>query len=94
MEKEKVELSKKIDEFLNKYALIRQNFDPIYEDSANRFLGKDASDFYIAARVLEKSGKPEKMFSNWNDICYNTALDPIEGFDLHETLKRKINFFS
>lgn len=89
MKVEMFKLSKEIKAFIAKYAKIKADYDPEYEDEEDRFNGPDSAMMELAAKQLEKGEIPIRVHSDWGSGCYNMFLDQ-DGFKVHEDLVSRI----
>lgn len=89
MKSEMLQLSKEIDAFIAKYAKIKADFDPEFDDEEERFNGPDASMMEAAAKQLADGQIPLRVHSDWGSGCYDTRVDS-EGFKAHEDLVARI----
>ena len=89
MKSEMLLLSKEIDAFIAKYAKIKADFDPEFDDEEDRFNGPDASMMEAAAKQLADGQIPLRVHSDWGSGCYDTRVDS-EGFKTHEDLVARI----
>jgi hypothetical protein len=72
---DRVELSQRIFDFLDKHAKTAAAYDPETDDPSERFNGPDSSMLYAAA-VRIKEGSPYQMpFSTWGSGCYAPVHD-------------------
>lgn len=72
---ERLELARKIHDFLNKHAKIAAAFDPKYDDPSERFNGPDSSMLYAAADCLKADTLFQMPFSSWGSGCYQPVHD-------------------
>lgn len=93
MKEQALQLAIEIHAFIAKYAKIKADYDPDYEDEEDRFNGPDSSGMEVAAKSLEKGLVPSHPASSWASGCYKMNLDQGEGFKIHEDLSERINFF-
>ena len=89
MKSEMLQLSKEINAFIAKYAKIKADFDPEFDDEEERFNGPDASMMEAAAKQLADGQIPLRVHSDWGSGCYDTRVDN-EGFKTHEDLVARI----
>ncbi len=86
------ELADKIYNFLNKYAGIRPNWNPEYDDEDDKFTSPDASELKCCADMLKNGLKPLKCFSEWGSGGYIPYTSK-EGREEHDNLVKEINKF-
>lgn len=89
MKSEMLQLSKEIQAFIAKYAKIKADFDPEFDDEEDRFNGPDSTEMDIAAKQLANGQIPRRVRSDWYQGCYDTRVDS-EGFKTHEDLVARI----
>lgn len=89
MKTEKLQLAKEIKAFVEKYAKIRADFDPEWDEEEDRFNGPDSAMMAAAAEQLENGEKPLRVHSDWHSGCYKTNLDD-KGFAMHQSLVERI----
>lgn len=89
MKSEMLQLSKEIKAFIAKYAKIKADFDPEWDDEDERFNGPDSAMMAVAAEQLANGQKPIRVHSGWSSGCYEMYLDS-EGFKIHENLVDRI----
>lgn len=83
------ELSKRIYKFLDKFAGIRPDYDPEYDDEEDKFTSPDASMLKYCADLLSKELKPTRCFSEWSSGGYN-PFSSKEGREEHDYLVSEV----
>ena len=89
MKTEMMLLSLEINDFIAKYAKIKADYDPEYEDEEDRFNGPDSSMMEFAAKQLAKGEIPIRVHSDWASGCYKMFVDD-NGLKTHEDLVSRI----
>ena len=84
-----IALSKKIYNFLDKYAGVKPDFDPIYDEDYEKYTSPDASQMKDCADVLSVGLKPEKCWSEWSSGGYKPYSSK-EGQTEHDYLLKQI----
>lgn len=85
------ELSKQLFTFLEKFAEVRPDYDPEYEDKDEKFTSPDASILFAAATLLNEQGvlpHDFSLFSSWGSGGYKPYDDTI-GQATHAALVNK-----
>lgn len=83
-----VELSKRIIEFVNKYANIAPDYDGEYFDE--KYTGPDVYQLLDCAELLTQGIKPLMCHSDWGSGCYAPYTSK-EGQLLHDELVNEIH---
>lgn len=76
--------------FIDKYAGIRPDYDPEYDDEEDKFTSPDASILKYCADIINKGFKPENCWSSWGSGGY-TPYTSKEGKTEHDYLVSEIN---
>jgi hypothetical protein len=72
---DRLELAKKIHDFLDAHAKTAAAFDPEYDDPSERFNGPDSAMLYAAAERLKADVPFQMPFSSWGSGCYQPLHD-------------------
>lgn len=83
------ELPDRIYKFLDKYAGIKPDFDPEYDDEEDKYTSPDASQLRYCADMLKVGKKPSRCFSEWSGGGYRPHSSK-EGRDEHDKLVKEI----
>lgn len=83
-------LADDIREFLDDHAKVRPDYDPEFEEPAERFTSPDASELLAAARIIEKGNElPSMPWSSWGSGGY-APYDDKEAKARHDELLDRI----
>jgi hypothetical protein len=82
-------LSDRIYKFIDKYAGIKPDFDPEYDDEDDKFTSPDASQMKYCADMLSKGLKPTQCWSEWGSGGYKPYISK-EGREEHDFLVKEI----
>lgn len=85
-----VELSQRIYKFIDKYACIRPDFDPKYDDENEKYTSPDASFMKYCADILKKGEKPTDIWSDYGSGGYR-PMNSEKGRKEHDYLVAEIN---
>lgn len=83
------ELAQKIYIFLDKYAGIRPDFEPEYEDDEDKYASPDASQMRYCADMLSKGEIPSQCWSEWSGGGYKPYSSK-EGQEEHDQLVKEV----
>lgn len=84
------QLAKRIYSFLEKYAGIRPDFDPQYEEDYEKYTSPDASMLRYCADMLNQEKIPQQRpFSQWSSGGYKPYTSK-EGKEEHDYLVKEI----
>lgn len=83
------DLSNRIYLFLDKYAGIRPDWDPKYDDDEDKYTSPDASQMKYCADMISKGLKPEQCWSEWSGGGYKPYSSK-EGREEHDFLIKEI----
>lgn len=83
------QLAKRIYIFLEKYAGIRPDFNPEYDEDYEKYTSPDASMMRYCADMLNEEKKPERCFSEWGSGGYEPYTSK-EGKEEHDYLVKEI----
>lgn len=72
---DRLELAKKIHDFLEAHAKTAAAFNPEHDDPSERFNGPDSSMLYAAAERLKADAPFPMPFSTWGSGCYKPVHD-------------------
>jgi hypothetical protein len=81
------QLSERIYKFIEKYASIRPDYDPEYDD--DKYTSPDASIMKYCADMLSKGLKPDQCHSSWESGGYKPYSSK-DGREEHDYLVKKI----
>jgi hypothetical protein len=84
-----IELSKRIYNFLDKYASIRPDYDPEHDDESEKYTSPDASDLRYCADLLKNEDKPTFIWSEWSSGGYK-PYNSKEGRIEHDSIISEI----
>jgi len=79
------ELSKRIMEFIAKYAKISPNFNKDDDDDDDKYTGPDPYQLVYCAEQLKNGLYPTRCFSEWSSGCYKN-ISSKDGFDEHQKI--------
>jgi hypothetical protein len=83
------ELAERIYKFLNKYAGIRPDWDPEFDDEDDKYTSPDASQMKYCADMLSRELKPLQCWSEWSSGGYKPYSSK-EGRAEHNYLVKEI----
>lgn len=84
-----IELSQRIDKFIEEYAGIRPDYDPDYDDDDEKYTSPDASEMLKCSMMLKNNMKPDYCFSQWSSggyVPYTSVVGELE----HDAIKTEI----
>ena len=82
-----IELSKRIIDFVEKYAKLSPNYDECFDE---RYTGPDVYQLLDCAELLSQHIIPRKCNSDWDSGCYGPYTSK-DGKELHDSLVNEIN---
>ena len=83
------ELSKRIRIFVDKYAVVRPDWNKDFDDIADKYTSPDASQMLYCADMIEIGKKPSQCWSDWGSGGYKPYTSK-EGRDEHDDLVKEI----
>jgi hypothetical protein len=84
------ELSKRIYDFLDKYAGLNPNYNDDYDDIDEKYTSPDASMLKACADMLNKGLIPKRCWSEWSSGGYKPYTSKL-GNEEHDSLIKEIN---
>lgn len=82
-------LANKIYSFLDKYAVIRPDWDEKHDDEDEKYTSPDASQMKYCADMLSKGNIPSRCWSEWSGGGYKPYTSK-EGLEEHNSLLQEI----
>lgn len=82
-------LAKRIYKFLDRYAVIKADYDPDFEDDAEKYASPDASALRSCADMLAEGLQPVSCWSEWGSGGYQ-PYNSTEGRREHDELVAKL----
>lgn len=86
-------LAKRIYKFLDKYAVIKADYDPDFEEDAEKYASPDAATLRYCADMLVEGLQPVPCWSEWGSGGYK-PYNSIEGKKEHDELVAKLREIS
>ena len=84
-------LAKDIKDFIDKYAGIRPDFDPEYDEEYEKYTSPDASELLYCSERLEQGGEIERF--PWSDYSSGGYKRGAEVLEQHQALLERIKPF-
>ena len=82
-------LASRIYDFLEKYARVKPEFDPIYDEEDDKYTSPDASELRYCANMLQNYLVPDGCRSEWGSGGY-VPYGSKEGREEHDYLVSEI----
>jgi len=83
------DLSNRIINFLDEYAVLNPNWDSEYDDEYDKFASPDAAQMKYCVELLSKGEKPSRCWSEWGSGGYKPYISK-EGRAEHDLLVKNV----